>query len=603
MSNRHLVVISSVFLAICAIYFWRMNLMTYPGFPLDDSWIHQVFARNLASGHGFSFNPGQPIAGATAPLWTLLLAITWSALGPIAGGIIPGLIFQWLAYLAIYKIAQQITNDNKLALITAVVSIFLWQTVWGALSGMETGLFSALSLWGLYFYLRADRLSDRYNYIAYTLFTLSFLARPECALFLAAALIRDLYEWVKSEKRGIAPWIYRFIIVIAITSPYFIFNMVSTGTLFPYTFSAKVQGKDLINAVLEGNFRNIVRALTVHPYFYLQHFYRKIISSNHIIVLAAFAGILKLLFQDGNSRSKTVMLGILFFLYAPLMGVFSPMFSASFQHFRYATNLLPILALLGTLGLFWNKSIDLKTLSKKLLVVCILFMATGLALKLAFRYFAPYIIPLIVDSGISIHSDHYEYIVGIVSRVGTGTFLLGILLLFGYKLNTGDISSIIHGRVWRRILVALTILTGAVITIINAETYANNTRNINEADVEAARFLGDIAKDGDVVAVNDIGSFGYFSNMEIFDLWGLVNKELDYSVLENDSLVFEYMYDSRRVDYMAIFPSWFEYLSSRTDVFKPIKTFVSENNTILAEDSTVVYKAIWPDSSTKSPNL
>jgi len=577
--------------------------MTYPGFPLDDSWIHQVFARNLASGHGFSFNPGQPLAGATAPLWTLLLAITWSVLGPIAGGIIPGLIFQWLAYLAIYKIAQKITNDKNLALIAAIVSIFLWQTVWGALSGMETGLFSALSLWGLYFYFKADRLSDRYSYIAYALFTLSFLARPECALFLAAALIRDFYEWAKSEKREIIPWIYKFIVVIGLTAPYFIFNIVTTGTLFPYTFSAKVQGKDLISAILDGNFRNIVRALTIHPYFYLQHFYRKIISSNYIIVLVAFAGILKLLFHDGNLRSKTVMLGILFFLYAPLMGVFSPMFSASFQHFRYATNLLPILALMGTLGLFWHKAIDLKMFSRKLLVVCTLFMATGLILRLAFRYFAPYLIPYIVDSGISIHSDQYEYMVGIVSRVGTGTFLLGILLLFGYKLNTESISSIIHGRVWRRILVSLTIFVGAVITIINAQTYANNTRNINEADVEAARFLGDIAEDGDVAAVNDIGSFGYFSNMEIFDLWGLVNKELDYSVLENDSMVFEYMYENKRVDYMAIFPGWFDYLSSRTDIFKPLRAFVSENNTILAEDSTVVYEAIWPDSLMRSQDF
>src|SRR6185436_14911860 len=44
------------------------------GFPLDDSWIHVHFARNLAEGAGFSYNPGRPVAGSTAPLWTLLLA-------------------------------------------------------------------------------------------------------------------------------------------------------------------------------------------------------------------------------------------------------------------------------------------------------------------------------------------------------------------------------------------------------------------------------------------------------------------------------------------------------------------------------------------------
>src|SRR5947208_2828889 len=53
-----------------------------PGFPLDDSWIHLHFARNLAEGAGFSYNPGTPVAGSTAPLWTLLLAAGALLVGP-----------------------------------------------------------------------------------------------------------------------------------------------------------------------------------------------------------------------------------------------------------------------------------------------------------------------------------------------------------------------------------------------------------------------------------------------------------------------------------------------------------------------------------------
>src|ERR1051325_11139025 len=52
------------------------------GFPLDDSWIHLQFARNLAEGAGFSYNPGVPVAGSTAPLWTLLLAAGAVVAGP-----------------------------------------------------------------------------------------------------------------------------------------------------------------------------------------------------------------------------------------------------------------------------------------------------------------------------------------------------------------------------------------------------------------------------------------------------------------------------------------------------------------------------------------
>src|SRR5258708_15815637 len=45
------------------------------GFPLDDAWIHQTYARNLGLHGEFSFVPGQPSAGSTSPLWTGLLAM------------------------------------------------------------------------------------------------------------------------------------------------------------------------------------------------------------------------------------------------------------------------------------------------------------------------------------------------------------------------------------------------------------------------------------------------------------------------------------------------------------------------------------------------
>src|SRR5438046_9867472 len=54
----------------------------FSSFPLDDSWIHLHFARNLAEGHGFAYNPGVPVAGSTAPLWTLVLAGAFALLGP-----------------------------------------------------------------------------------------------------------------------------------------------------------------------------------------------------------------------------------------------------------------------------------------------------------------------------------------------------------------------------------------------------------------------------------------------------------------------------------------------------------------------------------------
>src|SRR5512136_2152009 len=42
--------------------------------PLDDAYIHYRFADNLATGHGFAFNPDEPTPGSTSPLWVVLLA-------------------------------------------------------------------------------------------------------------------------------------------------------------------------------------------------------------------------------------------------------------------------------------------------------------------------------------------------------------------------------------------------------------------------------------------------------------------------------------------------------------------------------------------------
>src|SRR5690606_40074609 len=44
------------------------------GFPLDDSWIHQVYGRNLAQTGQWAFITGQPSAASTSPLYTVLLA-------------------------------------------------------------------------------------------------------------------------------------------------------------------------------------------------------------------------------------------------------------------------------------------------------------------------------------------------------------------------------------------------------------------------------------------------------------------------------------------------------------------------------------------------
>ena len=56
-------------LALAAALMWPVR-----GYLTDDTFIHLQYARNLATGHGFVFNPGERVYGSTSPLWVALLA-------------------------------------------------------------------------------------------------------------------------------------------------------------------------------------------------------------------------------------------------------------------------------------------------------------------------------------------------------------------------------------------------------------------------------------------------------------------------------------------------------------------------------------------------
>ncbi|MBM3956988.1 MAG: hypothetical protein FJ313_02915, partial [Gemmatimonadetes bacterium] len=43
----------------------------FDSFPLDDGWIHMVYARSFAQSLQFFYNPGEPESGMTSPLWAV----------------------------------------------------------------------------------------------------------------------------------------------------------------------------------------------------------------------------------------------------------------------------------------------------------------------------------------------------------------------------------------------------------------------------------------------------------------------------------------------------------------------------------------------------
>jgi len=199
------------------------------GFPLDDSWIHLHFARNLAEGAGFAYNPGVPVAGSTAPLWTLLLA----AGARIAGASIfmaktLGIAAALAAALLLRRAALAWGASRPTALVAAIALCWSGPFVWGALSGMEVTL-AALLVTAALLALARERLV-----LTSLAGALATLARPEAIVLLPLLALAS-----RPTPRRLAAFAA---IVIVVLVPFMAFCWATTGTPIPATASAKVEG-------------------------------------------------------------------------------------------------------------------------------------------------------------------------------------------------------------------------------------------------------------------------------------------------------------------------------------------------------------------------
>lgn len=229
-------------------YLLASQLVYRIGFPLDDAWIHQTYARNLGLHGEWAFIPGQPSAGSTAPLWSALLALGHALrLGPYLWTYLMGGLALWALALVGVRASGSLlhslgweeegsTRPNR-ALTMLGVGLFLvveWHMVWSAASGMETTIFALIVLMVLWLLVRG-----RSNWIGLGAWVgLSAWVRPDGITLLGPALmVLALNEkgWsgrIQAALRLGGGFILMFI-------PYLLFNRGLSGTWWPNTFFAK----------------------------------------------------------------------------------------------------------------------------------------------------------------------------------------------------------------------------------------------------------------------------------------------------------------------------------------------------------------------------
>ena len=122
-------------------------------FPMDDSYIHFVYAKNLSEHGRLFFNdPGEKGVGSSSLLWVLILAAgDWAGLSMHWMSKLVGLASLAVVGIGLYHLLRSLLLP-RVALAGALLVVLSGHMLWFALSGMETMLFLALGILALLCY-------------------------------------------------------------------------------------------------------------------------------------------------------------------------------------------------------------------------------------------------------------------------------------------------------------------------------------------------------------------------------------------------------------------------------------------------------------------
>jgi hypothetical protein len=311
--------------AALGVYLLASNRLNGIGFPLDDAWIHQTYARNLAYLGQWAFVPGQPSAGSTSPLWSVLLSLgylikiqplIWAyALGGASLCGIAILGEKWYQSYFQYRFPW--------------MGLFLigeWHLVWAAVSGMETLLYSFLIL--LVFFLLQTQKSK--YWITGALIGLTAWVRPDGITLLGPTLFVILLSGDKLKARFIksGQCLIGFLVGFL---PYLYFNWRLAGSWWPNTFYAKQAEYAIYQQI---------------PYL------QRYLSLASLPLIGAGAFLLPGFIYQGwiavKSRDWVSVSAILWWI--GYTGVYASRLPVTYQHGRYLIPAMPVFFIIGIIG-------------------------------------------------------------------------------------------------------------------------------------------------------------------------------------------------------------------------------------------------------------
>jgi hypothetical protein len=319
---------AGAYLALAA---WRGAV----GFPLDDAWIHQVYARNLGTRGEFAFFAGQLSAGSTAPLWTMLLAVGYFARIEFHAWVyVLGALLTGASAVLVARLAQSMFQgfgfqNSLLPLAFSLFALFEWHMSWSAASGMEIPLFVFLSLLLVERFYAGER-----SWVIGLVGGLLTLTRPEgvvLAGLMGLGVIASSWHsppLLAMTRRALACAFGYAILIL----PYLLFNLVVSGSVLPNTFFAK-------NAEYQ-----ILLEQTSFIVRYLQLLFVPLVGGQLLLI----PGIVYAVYVLVRRSPPFSLVPFLWILLLPAL--YALRLPVAYQHGRYEMPMIPFIVVYGVAG-------------------------------------------------------------------------------------------------------------------------------------------------------------------------------------------------------------------------------------------------------------
>jgi hypothetical protein len=349
------VVLCLIAVAASTYWLWVAASVTSPGFPLDDAWIHLQFARNLAEGHGFSFNPGVPSSGSTAPLWTIALApLLALGLAPVPAGLVLGIALNCATVVLSAEFGRLATGSRAWGLVAGLFVAVSGRVVWASVSGMEGPLFSLLTVGALVAYMQALERPQASRGAWGALAGLAGTARPEAfVLFPILAIHWGVCIATRREiSRGRALLMPAAMFGL-VALGYVLLNYHGGGHPLPMTFYAKTEEKGVWHAIAGLDVQSL-REIGTWPLVSLNKLLLFFMGQSGLLYAVLLVGLLALsdVLQPIKLRPGAGLLAAVVLLTPLLKGLLAPTPSILVHLGRYITHLTVLMLIAAAVGFF-----------------------------------------------------------------------------------------------------------------------------------------------------------------------------------------------------------------------------------------------------------